>query len=167
MAENNTVETTGTTEESGKTFTQAEVNAIIEGRLVREREKYSDYESLKEKAGKFDEIQEANKTEIQKANEKAEALAKELESLKASNTIKAAREKVAKETEVPAELLTGNDEETCKAQAEAILKFATSKPSHKTYPGTQSTASNTSNQSQTPTELAMRQLAHQLFNKGE
>ena len=116
MAEINT-ETTGHTEESGKTFTQAEMNAIIEGRLAREREKYSDYDSLKEKAGKFDEIQEANKTEIQKANEKAEVLAKELESLKASNTIKAAREKVAKETAVPVELLTGNDEESCKAQA--------------------------------------------------
>lgn len=110
-------ENSGHTEESGKTFTQAEMNAIIEGRLAREREKYSDYDSLKEKAGKFDEIQEANKTEIQKANEKAEVLAKELESLKASNTIKAAREKVAKETAVPVELLTGNDEESCKAQA--------------------------------------------------
>ena len=141
MAEINT-ETTGHTEESGKTFTQAEMNAIIEGRLAREREKYSDYDSLKEKAGKFDEIQEANKTEIQKANEKAEALAKELESLKASNTIKAAREKVAKETEVPVELLTGNDEESCKAQAEAILKFA--KP--KSYPSTKTT----SKQAQSP-----------------
>lgn len=129
-------ENSGHTEESGKTFTQAEMNAIIEGRLAREREKYSDYDSLKEKAGKFDEIQEANKTEIQKANEKAEALAKELESLKASNTIKAAREKVAKETEVPVELLTGNDEESCKAQAEAILKFA--KP--KSYPSTKTTS---------------------------
>ena len=135
-------ENSGHTEESGKTFTQAEMNAIIEGRLAREREKYSDYDSLKEKAGKFDEIQEANKTEIQKANEKAEALAKELESLKASNTIKAAREKVAKETEVPVELLTGNDEESCKAQAEAILKFA--KP--KSYPSTKTT----SKQAQSP-----------------
>ena len=135
-------ENSGHTEESGNTFTQAEMNAIIEGRLAREWEKYSDYDSLKEKAGKFDEIQEANKTEIQKANEKAEALAKELESLKASNTIKAAREKVAKETEVPVELLTGNDEESCKAQAEAILKFA--KP--KSYPSTKTT----SKQAQSP-----------------
>ena len=154
-------ENSGHTEESGKTFTQAEMNAIIEGRLAREREKYSDYDSLKEKAGKFDEIQEANKTEIQKANEKAEALAKELESLKASNTIKAAREKVAKETEVPVELLTGNDEESCKAQAEAILKFA--KP--KSYPSTKTTSKQT--QAPSAADAAMRQLAHQLFNKGE
>lgn len=154
-------ENTGHTEESGKTFTQAEMNAIIEGRLAREREKYSDYDSLKQKAGQFDEIQEANKTELQKANEKAEALAKELEALKASNTIKATREKVAKETEVPVELLTGNDEESCKAQAEAILKFA--KP--KSYPGTKSTSK--SPQMTSTTDAAMRQLAHQLFNKGE
>ena len=33
-----------------KTFTQAEVDSIIEGRLAREREKYTDYDSLKDKA---------------------------------------------------------------------------------------------------------------------
>ena len=39
-----------------KTFTQAEVDSIIEGRLAREHEKYADYDSLKDKAGKYDEI---------------------------------------------------------------------------------------------------------------
>ena len=32
-----------------KTFTQAEMDAIIEGRLAREKQKYADYEDLKEK----------------------------------------------------------------------------------------------------------------------
>lgn len=40
-----------------KTFTQAEMDSIIEGRLAREREKYADYDSLKDKAGKYDEMQ--------------------------------------------------------------------------------------------------------------
>ena len=39
-----------------KTFTQAEMDSIIEGRLAREREKYADYDSLKEKAGKYDAV---------------------------------------------------------------------------------------------------------------
>ena len=30
-----------------KTFTQAEVDSIVEGRLARERQKYSDYEDLR------------------------------------------------------------------------------------------------------------------------
>lgn len=32
-----------------KKFTQADVDAIIEGRLAREKQKYADYEDLKEK----------------------------------------------------------------------------------------------------------------------
>ena len=38
------------TENQGqKTFTQAEMDAIIGDRLARERQKYADYDSLKEK----------------------------------------------------------------------------------------------------------------------
>ena len=40
-----------------KTFTQAEMDSIIEGRLARERQKYADYDDLKEKASKYDEYQ--------------------------------------------------------------------------------------------------------------
>ena len=47
-----------------KTFTQAELDAVVKDRLKREREKYSDYEDLKAKAAKFDEAEEANKTEL-------------------------------------------------------------------------------------------------------
>ena len=108
MAENSTT-AVGSTEESGKTFTQAEMDSIIEGRLAREKQKYADYESLKEKAGKYDELQEAQKSELQKATEQTEALKKELDQLKNANKLKDIREKVAKETNVPVELLTGND----------------------------------------------------------
>ena len=54
-----------------RTFTQAEMNAIISDRLSRERSKYADYDDLKAKAQQFDAAQEAGKTELQKANEKA------------------------------------------------------------------------------------------------
>lgn len=147
--------------EDNKTFTQAEMNAIIETRLAREKEKYADYESLKEKAGKFDSLEEANKSEIQKANEKAAALQKELDSLKTASKIKDIKTKVSSDTGVPVELLSGSDEETCKKQAEAILKFA--KP--KSYPGTKT---NTSQKSQaSPEDNAMREFARQIFNRGE
>ena len=152
----------GNTEESGKTFTQAEIDAMIEGRLARERQKYADYDSLKEKAGKFDEMQEANKTELQKATEKADSLQKELDQLKNAAKLQNMRETVAKDTGVPVELLTGADEEACKAQAEAILKFA--KP--KNYPGTKNN-SKPAQQSGGESDTAMRELARQLFGKGE
>ena len=159
MAEDTTY--VGITEESGKTFTQAEIDSIIEGRLARERQKYADYESLKVKAGKYDEMQEAEKTELQKATEKTEALQRELDQLKNATKLQNIKENVARETGVPVELLTGADEETCKAQAEAILKFA--KP--KNYPGTKQNGKQAFKYSES--DAAMRELAHQLFGKGE
>lgn len=49
-----------------KTFTQAELDSIVEGRIKREKEKYADYESLKEKAGKYDEIEENQRATFKK-----------------------------------------------------------------------------------------------------
>ena len=70
-------------EPAEKTFTQDEVNAIIAERLKRDRGERADYDELKAKAAKLDEIEEANKTELQKANERAESLQKELNAIKA------------------------------------------------------------------------------------
>jgi hypothetical protein len=107
-----------------KTFTQAELDAVVKDRLKREREKYSDYEDLKAKAAKFDEAEEANKTELQKVTERAKALEDELNGLKEAEKLRTMRAEVAKETGIPANLLTGSTEDECKAQAEAIKAFA-------------------------------------------
>ena len=45
-----------------KTFTQAELDQIVKERLTREHEKYRDFETLKEKAAKLDEIEAKGKT---------------------------------------------------------------------------------------------------------
>ena len=64
MAETVNQETNGTAAETQeneqRTFTQAEMNAIIQDRLTRERGKYADYEALKAKAAKFDAAEEAH-----------------------------------------------------------------------------------------------------------
>lgn len=159
MAEQNTVNT-GTTE---NTFTQEQLDAIIGDRLSRERAKYADYDALKEKAGKYDELEQANKTELQKEREKAEQLQKQLDDLTAANTVRQVREKVAKDTGLPAELLTASTEEECKKQAEAILKFA--KPAG--YPGTKRNAKTQTGGSHSEHDDAMREFAHQIFRKGE
>lgn len=49
---------------------------------------------------------------------------KELDALKSANILRDLRQKVSKETGVPAELLSGDTEENCTAQAKAILAFA-------------------------------------------
>ena len=95
-----------------KTFTQEEVNAIVSDRLKRESAKYADYEDLKTKAGQFDEL-----------TGQRDALQTELDELKSANAIRDMRSKVAEETGVPANLLTGMTEEECKTQAEAIMEF--------------------------------------------
>ncbi len=114
-------------QQTERTFTQAEVNTIITDRLNRERAKYADYDALKTKAQQFDAAQEAGKTELQKANERAASLQAQVDSLTKANTLRELRVKISAETGVPSDLLTGDTEEACKAQATAILKFA--KPS--------------------------------------
>lgn len=102
-----------------KTFTQDEVNRIVTSRLS----KYSDYDELKAKAEKFDEAEEANKSELEKALEKANKLQTELDDLHRQNTVRAVRDEVSQTTGVPASLLTGNTKEECEAQAKAIADY--------------------------------------------
>lgn len=75
---------------------------------------------------KLDEIEEANKSELQKATERANNLEAELNGLKKAEEVRLMRENVAKETGVPSSLLNGDTEESCKAQAEAIKAYAAS-----------------------------------------
>lgn len=111
-----------TTEE--KLFTQAEVNDIIDRRFARMMDKYGDYDELKEKAGRLDEIEEANKSELQKATERAEKLESELAAMKKAAEVREIRDKVAQEKGVPVALLTAETEDACREQADGILSFA-------------------------------------------
>lgn len=119
-----------TTAEPEKTFTQAELNAIVEDRLRRERQKYDGFDSFKAKAEKYDEAQEAAKSDLQKAQEQAAGYKTQLEALQKEIEQRNIRDKISAETGVPSDLLTGDTEEKCKAQAEAILKFRGEKPKY-------------------------------------
>lgn len=119
-----TEQTAGGQEQTqGRTFTQAEVDAIVGDRLARERAKYADYETIRQKAERFDAAEAANKTELQKAQDKANRFEAELNKLKKDTAARDARDKVSAETGVPASLLTAGDEEGCRAQAAALLKW--------------------------------------------
>ena len=72
-----------------------------------------------EKAKRFDELEEASKTEQQKALERAEAAERQL----ADITLKAMRLEVAAEKGVPAELLAGATVEELAASADRLLAF--------------------------------------------
>ena len=78
----------------------------------------------KEKAEKYDQYTEANKTELQKATDRADALEHELNTLKQANAVRGIREKISLESGVPASLLTADTEDACREQANAIKAFA-------------------------------------------
>ena len=107
-----------------RTFSQAEVDAIVRERLTRDRVKYADYDALREKAAKLDELEEASKTELQKAQDRAAALDKELKELQQANVIRDLRQRISTETGVPMALLTEKTEDALKAQANGIIEFA-------------------------------------------
>lgn len=106
-----------------KLFTQAQVNSFFDKRYSEMMSKVSEYE---EKAKKFDELQEASKTELQKATEKAEKLQAEITSMKKAAEVRELKDKISADTGVPASLLSGDTEESLKAQAEAIKQYAVS-----------------------------------------
>lgn len=124
MAEETVNQEAQNAEVETKTFTQEEVNSIVAERLGRDRQKYADYDSLKKKAEEYDKMQEASKTELEKATERANKLENELAAIKKANEVREIRSKISSETGVPVELLTAETEEDCKKQAEAINAFA-------------------------------------------
>lgn len=71
------------------------------------------------------------------------------------------RSKVAKEKGVPADLLTGEDEDTCKAQEDAILKFAKGPK----YPGIKEPKHEMNQNSTSNTNNDFRELAGQIFGR--
>lgn len=91
----------------------------------------SEAHAAAEKAQKWDEAESANKTELEKANERVA----ELEKQAADATLNALRANIAAETGVPASLLSGADEESLRASATALLDFRGQTPKAPTSDG--------------------------------
>lgn len=66
-----------TEEPTGKTFTQAELEALLAERLRRERQKYADYAELKKAAEELQALKDAQKSEAEKMAEKLARLEQE------------------------------------------------------------------------------------------
>jgi hypothetical protein len=112
-------------EDSGWTppATQDDLNRIIKERVDRERAKYSDYSDLKAKASKYAEFEESQKSELQRATERAEALDKELSQIRSARQIETWKGEIAAVTKVPAELLSGSTQEELQASAEKLKPY--------------------------------------------
>ncbi|MCK9468657.1 MAG: hypothetical protein M0Q49_04505 [Porticoccaceae bacterium] len=99
---------------------QQELNAALKERLDRERAKFKDYGDLKAKAAKLDEIEQANLSELEKANGRITTAEKERDDAKAESL----RLRIAVTHGISLEdadlFLTGTTEETLTAQAKRL-----------------------------------------------
>lgn len=99
---------------------QADLDRIIADRLSRERAKFADYDDLKTKASKYDQVTEAQKTAEQKA---AEALAQaqaKVQEYQTREQVAKWKDEVSEKTGVPAKVLAGSSLEEIQAHAETL-----------------------------------------------
>lgn len=135
--EQQTVEQPGPNDQGGQsgTFTppasQDEFNRIIADRLSRERAKFADYDDLKTKAGEFDKLTEAQKTDAQKANDRALAAEAEVAKFKDREQVTTWKTDVAAATGVPAAALSGSTLEDIQAHAEVLKPLITTPPAER------------------------------------
>lgn len=117
--------TQGAPAENERTFTQTEMDAIIGERLKRDRAKYADYDELKAKASRLDEIEEASKSELQKAVEERDKLKAELDKLNEEREHAEKVARIAAEKGVDAALLA-----RMSGDVEANAEFLMSRPKY-------------------------------------
>lgn len=138
-------ETTTETETAPKTAdgfkaitSQDELNKIFGPRLAAVRSQvesqYADYDDLKTKAAKFDEVEQANKSELQKALDAAkaaEAKAAQAEAKTAAAELAALRSDVAAAKGVPVSALTGSTKDELEKAADDLIAWRGDKPKPK------------------------------------
>lgn len=103
----------------GRTFTQSELDRMVEQRIARERAKFADYDQIKADAAELAKIRDAEKTELQKAMERADAAEKRASAAEFA----ALRSKVAASKGVPATSLTGSTEDELSASADELIAW--------------------------------------------
>lgn len=102
--------------------TQDEFNAALAARLDRERAKFADYEAIKTKAAKFDEFEQASKSDLEKLQSQFSETKSERDSLASELT----RLRIATKhgiSEDDLDLLGTGTEEELTARAERIKKL--------------------------------------------
>lgn len=116
--------TSGDTSAAGDEFkpitSQDDLNRVLDARLKREREKFADYKDVKAKASRLDEIEQASKSEAQKATDRLAAAEKDVAVARRESL----RLRVAAKhgiSDDDADLfLNGDDEATLTRQAERL-----------------------------------------------
>ena len=132
MADENTPDEGGNGTDGAGEFkpitSQDDLNRIITKRIERERARFADYDEVKQKATEFDKFAEANKTELQKVLERAEAAEKKAAAFEAKEQRTKWAEEIVKDSGVPAAALRGSTKEELQEHFN-VLKALVTKPS--------------------------------------
>jgi hypothetical protein len=116
-------DTSGDTSAAGSEFqaitSQEDLNKVISDRVKRERAKFADYADLKTRAARLDEIEQASKSDFEKATERITSAEQRAQAAEQQ----LARFRVANSKGIPdwADFLTGSDESEMEAAADLIL----------------------------------------------
>lgn len=105
-------------EEKKKTFTQEDLDRVVDDRLKRERGKYSDYEDLKKAAEELADLKAKDQTELDREKAARAAAEKERDDAKTS----ALRFEIAAEKGVKSKYISGSTREELEAAADEYLK---------------------------------------------
>lgn len=147
--------------------TQEELDAVIKSRLSREREKYADYEDLKQRLADFEAKETTYQNTINDLKTRETDLTSQIESLNGDLTktkLQTAKQRIATEYGLPLDLadrLQGEDEESFKADAERLASYLA--PKQPTPP----MKSNEPTIDPDPLKSGLRDMVRSLNNKGE
>lgn len=137
---------------------QEEFNRIISARVEREREKFADYDELKQKAAELDRLNESRKTDEQKTDERITGLEEKLAAAQSEATRARIQAKYSISDSDAELFLTATDTDKLEAQAKALADRAADRK--KNGPHVPAQKGKAGEAGSDP----MRELANQIFN---
>lgn len=107
---------------------QEQLNKLIGGRIEAVKQKFADYDDLKSKASEYDKAQEAAKTELQKATERAEKAESRVAEFEQREQLAKWADEAATEIGVTASVLRGSTKEELLKHARLIKELTQQAP---------------------------------------
>lgn len=117
-----------------KTFTQEQVNALLADQKRKVGEKFADYDDIKAKASKLDQIQQESKTELEKALERATNAESAVAKYQAKEQTTTWAAEIVKDSEIPASVLRGSTREELEEHFNQLKDLAPTTPKTKRTP---------------------------------
>lgn len=110
--------------EAAKTFTQDQVNALLADQKRKIGERFADYDDVKAKAAKLNEIEQASKSELEREREARTAAEARAAKYEAKEQASAWAAEIVKGSTIPAHVLRGSTREELEAHFNELKELA-------------------------------------------